>query len=60
MTRALLPSGPLSLLLLAALAAAAAADDSSLPPPEIRGGRAAEIGAKAGDTVRHPFFRTGG
>ena len=27
---------------------------------EIRGGRAAEIGAKAGDVVKHPFFGTGG
>ena len=27
---------------------------------EIRGGRAAEIGAKAGDVVQHPFFRPGG
>ena len=27
---------------------------------EIRGGRAAEIGAKAGDVVQHPFFRLGG
>ena len=27
---------------------------------ELRGGRAAEIGAKAGDVVRHPFFGNGG